>query len=131
MKFVLVRCPEGIIGTIVCGVDLVVDKSSSERRGYVLIEDFLAKRLTERPGYEAIPLESYPREINQLPRYTRDQASLRHVVLNLDGTVSNPEHAVIENRNIPSAAITADFYRNPCLFCKLQNRIKQMLRIKN
>lgn len=123
MRFVLVRCPEGIIGTVADGVDITVDRTPTEARGYALVEESLARNLVARnekttsTGYEVVPLNEFPRNIHRLPKHVRDREGLRHAVLNLDGTISIPSPV-----KVSSVKPVADRKIEPCIFCKITNR---------
>lgn len=125
MKFVLVRCPEGIIGTVADGIDITVDRDPMEVRGYALVEESLAKNLTSRnqrpnvSGYEIVPFNEYPRNINRLPKHVRDREGLRHATLNMDGTISYPSTS---SAKVQVVNVSASLAPAPCIFCRIANR---------
>lgn len=69
----LLICPKGFIGTRIGPLDIVIDKLPTEERGYTLVDEEVASILLKRGGYEAVPENKYPRDIEQLKYLVKEQ----------------------------------------------------------
>ena len=116
MNYLLVLCPPGIIGTTIDGVEIVPNRAYNEPRGYAMVEESLARKLAKRDGYEIVP---YPRDIEKLKKYSREEGTKRNHVLPLPSSNS----ATTANGGSTSKTVTADFASKPCFFCNVKAKL--------
>lgn len=135
----LLRCPKGYIGTRAGNRAIRIDRGFDEERGYALVRDEDAAELLNLDGYEQVPFEQYPRDLEKLFFQVRKEHGLPQSDLLSPGETNSNTSEIetstdvceLSDSSTSSLEITADLSPPKCVFCRLHRYLANKFRRKD